>query len=56
MLDFKNCMGMTPLHYACKLGNTKMVEALLDLNADINVVNNEGESPLHDSIYSGNLK
>ena len=31
-----------------------MVEVLLDLNADINCINKEGDSPLHESINTSN--
>ena len=39
--------GNTPLHYAAARGKVATVKALLKKKADVNAVNDEGDSPLH---------
>ncbi|XP_024540979.1 uncharacterized protein LOC112349923 isoform X2 [Selaginella moellendorffii] len=46
-VDCTNNMGQTPLHIAFAGGNTKMVERLLELKADINKTDNMGTGMLH---------
>ncbi|XP_069702955.1 uncharacterized protein [Periplaneta americana] len=36
----------TPLHIAAKFGHAELVDSLLDRNADMNIVDSEGRSPL----------
>ena len=38
--------GLTPLHYASLVGNKKMTEFLLEMNADPNVLSEHDETPL----------
>jgi len=38
--------GMTPLHWACQLGNEPMVKYLLENNADLNVRDNSNSTPI----------
>lgn len=38
--------GRTGLHYAAKVGNIAVIQALLDLHLDINVMDDEGNTPL----------
>lgn len=46
----------TPLMYACREGNFKTVQILLDLNAAINLVNKRGLSALFEAIVHGHLE
>ena len=39
--------GYTPLHAAAEKGHTEAIEALLGANADPNVQNNAGWTPVH---------
>lgn len=43
----------TPVGYAATVNNGKLIPALMKLNADINVVDNVGRTPLHDAVLSG---
>ena len=51
LLDCKeegiNKSGMTPILYASKNGNLKLLLILIDLGADINSINDLGYTPLH---------
>eukprot|EP00927_Polykrikos_kofoidii_P079444 TRINITY_DN76226_c0_g1_i1.p1 TRINITY_DN76226_c0_g1~~TRINITY_DN76226_c0_g1_i1.p1 ORF type:complete len:218 (-),score=41.86 TRINITY_DN76226_c0_g1_i1:75-728(-) len=40
-------LGLTPLMYACKSGNIKCVQALIDARAMVNAVDEDGMTPLH---------
>jgi ankyrin repeat protein len=41
------------LHDAAGLGNIEAVKVLLASGADVNAINNDGETPLHIAAYSG---
>ncbi|GFT99281.1 oxysterol-binding protein-related protein 1 [Nephila pilipes] len=50
-----NCKGnhdWTPLHHACYFGHEKIVDLLIQMNADVNVVNDTGDTPLHKAAYT----
>ncbi|GCB25504.1 ankyrin-1 [Aspergillus awamori] len=47
--------GRTALWYAVQQGNTDIIQLLLDSGADIAVLDDYGETPLHKSIKDGNL-
>lgn len=47
--------GVTPLHYACYFGNKRAIDLLLNLGADINARDDEGNTCLHFAINSGCL-
>ena len=49
-VNYKDIFGCTMLHYACLNRNLKIVEKLLELKADINILNLNGKSP---SYYAG---
>ena len=38
--------GNTPLHFACVLGCKTIISLLLKWDADVNVLNQEGKSPI----------
>ncbi|KAG5436893.1 hypothetical protein PCANB_001646 [Pneumocystis canis] len=46
--------GHTALHWACAMGHLRVVEALLDANADISVVNLQGQTVLMRSVLFTN--
>ncbi|CAJ1099315.1 serine/threonine-protein phosphatase 6 regulatory ankyrin repeat subunit C-like isoform X2 [Octopus vulgaris] len=49
--------GQTPLHFACWLGYLHTVDLLLGHNGiDANVVNNNGDTPLHKAVRRRNYK
>lgn len=56
ILNLKNLYGVTPLHYACYFGNRRAIDLLLDLGADINSKDDEGNTCLHFAINSGCIK
>ncbi len=45
-VNVRDQRGMTPLHNASFLGNRQMVEFLLQRGAEVNAVNNDGETAL----------
>ncbi|KAF6200611.1 hypothetical protein GE061_005054 [Apolygus lucorum] len=47
LLNEKDNMGCSPLHYASREGHIKSLENLIRLGAVINLKNNNNESPLH---------
>ena len=47
ILDEKDKLGYTPLHYAAKQGHIKSAAKLLKLGASIITKNNDGENVFH---------
>ncbi|XP_028400515.1 rabankyrin-5-like isoform X2 [Dendronephthya gigantea] len=45
--------GLTPLHLACIAGLDKIVQFLVQENAQVNSQDSEGRGPIHVSIFSG---
>ncbi|XP_070177178.1 uncharacterized protein [Littorina saxatilis] len=45
----------TPLHVACRSGQTQIVSLLLDIGADTHVKNKFEATPLHSACYEGHL-
>jgi len=45
--------GSTPLHHACFLGSEHCINVLLSWIDDVNVKNDEGNTPLHFLVFSG---
>ena len=54
-LNIKNKQGLTPLHLSCYYLNREIVDALLVLNCNINVVDNNNNIPLHFAVKGGDL-
>ena len=52
-IDSKNHFGATPLHYAA-ICNSEACRPLLQFDADINSVTNEGFTPLQKAVINGN--
>ncbi|KAI0347159.1 ankyrin [Trametopsis cervina] len=46
-LDWANADGKTALHIASQRGNEELVRMLCDLGADVDLSDNEGNTPLH---------
>lgn len=48
-MAFNKCddSGFAPLHYACQLGNSEMVEALIRAGANVNVMSADKLMPIH---------
>ena len=55
IIDIPTELGITPLHFACFKGNKQIVDILLDLGADINAIDNDGNSCLHFAVNSNNV-
>uniref|UniRef100_A0A8C6ZNS8 Oxysterol binding protein like 1A n=1 Tax=Nothoprocta perdicaria TaxID=30464 RepID=A0A8C6ZNS8_NOTPE len=49
----KSNLGWTPLHLACYFGHAVVVEDLLKAGADVNVLNDMGDTPLHRAAFTG---
>ena len=54
IIDIPSENGITPLHYACIKGSKNAVDILLDLGANINAVDNDGNNCLHYAVISKN--
>ena len=52
VLNIPNNFQITPLHYACYFGKKIIIDVLLDLEADINQQDSDGNTPLHYAINS----
>ncbi|KAL7807930.1 hypothetical protein V8C44DRAFT_359928 [Trichoderma aethiopicum] len=46
-VDARDLRGWTPLHYACRAGNTSMARLLLEKGASINAQSRDGTAPIH---------
>lgn len=46
-------IGWTPLHLATYFGHREVVECLLSRNADVNAINENGDTPLHKAAFIG---
>ena len=54
IIDVPSELGITPLHCACFRGSKNAVDLLLDLGANINAVDFEGNNCLHYAVNSNN--
>jgi inversin len=46
-IDCTDLMKHTPLFRACEMGHTDVVQALIDLGARVDMLDQDGRSPLH---------
>ncbi|EPQ12720.1 Oxysterol-binding protein-related protein 1 [Myotis brandtii] len=49
----KSNLGWAPLHLACYFGHRQVVQALLKAGAEVNVLNDMGDTPLHRAAFTG---
>lgn len=54
--DVRNSYQSTPLHFAARSGCLGSVQALLLYRADVNVLDQWGERPIHWAAFSGNVE
>ncbi|MDP8228492.1 MAG: ankyrin repeat domain-containing protein [Candidatus Electryoneaceae bacterium] len=54
LINATNEIGDTPLHAACDLGNIEKVKLLILKGADVNIVNNWGNTPYQKALLSRN--
>lgn len=54
-VDSKDYSGRTAMHYAAEKNKLKIATLLLDRNADINIRNDNDETPLYTAIYNYQL-
>ncbi|GIK04382.1 hypothetical protein Aspvir_008464 [Aspergillus viridinutans] len=47
LVNQRDRLGCTPLHYACRSGKRETVVLLLDAGADATIADEKGETPLH---------
>ncbi|MBN1212652.1 MAG: ankyrin repeat domain-containing protein [candidate division Zixibacteria bacterium] len=55
LLNEKNTEGLTPLNLAAFSGQVAVVEALLDIGADMNIGDNENSQPIHNAAVAGHI-
>jgi len=55
LLNVKISSGLTPLNLASYKGKTDIVEALLDMGADMNIGDNENSKPMHNAAVGGHI-
>uniref|UniRef100_A0A1Y1NLE7 Uncharacterized protein n=1 Tax=Photinus pyralis TaxID=7054 RepID=A0A1Y1NLE7_PHOPY len=53
MVNSRNTLTDTPLHFAVRNGNLEIVDMLLDRHAEINAKNVDGTTPLHIAVENG---
>ena len=51
----KDYAGWSPLHEACGSGNKRIIEILIENNADINLKGSKDSTPLHEAILNNHL-
>ncbi len=54
ILDIENHQGMSPIHYASRCANKRVLDVLLDFGCDINKTDSDGNSVLHHAVLSSN--
>jgi len=55
-LNAEDLYGLTPLHFACRAGNLRMAELLIEWGADVNAQEKYGFTPLHEAVESNHIE
>ena len=55
-LNAGDLYGLSPLHFACRAGNLRMAELLLEWGADPNSQEKYGFTPLHEAVESNHIE
>lgn len=54
-VSYRNRVGWTALHIAAHDGSENITDLLIGARADINIVNNNNETPLQIAVQNGNI-
>lgn len=54
-IEEKDLLGGTPLHWACYFKNVEFVRFILNMGVDVNVKDNQEETPLHMAVDACNF-
>ncbi len=55
-LNAEDLYALTPLHFACRAGNLRMAELLLEWGAEPNAQEKYGFTPLHEAVESNHIE
>ena len=53
--NIKDVYGNLPIHYSVRNNDIATVNLLIDFSSDINVLNNDGISPLHQALLNSSI-
>jgi len=53
--NVQDMYGNIPLHYSARNNDIATVQLLIDFNSEVNVLNHDGVSPLHQALLNANI-